>query len=811
LRFARRLLKARNIYDNSLPPSPDDLSADRVFRHSNAMNSSPRPLCVLTRTLCLLPALLVSNAGFGAALDYPDTVLSDHPVAYYRLEELPGAATAADSSGSGFDATYVMNSAGTYPQLGLPGIDTNSVLFNGGTSDFGSVQIPYNILLSPTNSDGITGAPFSAECWVQATTDSPSDYTAPLAMSGPYTASYPNASGWNFYQSQGPGSSWALFIRGGSVYTFTGPKVTLLKWYHLAVTWDGTNAVFYVNGASQGSSAIAYKAVDPAVGYAGSIGSGPQTGHGAFAGGVDEVAFYTNALGADRIAAHYELGTNSFRAPPTPPSFVSFPASTTNYSGTIVKLSATVGGTAPISYQWKKNGVAIAGATSSEYSFVCAYPADNNAGFILNATNSVGATNSPVATLTVLTNLNIINDPYGPITRNVGSKAAFRVVANGALPIAYQWFKGTTALNGQTNDTLWLNNVQNSDAANYHAHVAGPFGAADTAEAALMMQPRAITVPLTNYARIVAVDDPVAYFRLNEAPGSATAVDAVGSFDAAFDSSLGGISFNITPGIPHETDPAVDLSDTNETAIGKGGVVRIPYALELNPYGPWSVEAWVRPDSNDTKGNFRTVLSSLYNFNFSTAVYGWAIYQHPNGGNGAWTLALFNGSGGPSFFGSDFGHIPLIPMAWYHLVLTDNGSTIQLYVNGVAGSANAPATGFLPNGINGDPALSASPAVLGQRSDGAYNGFSGGVDEVAFYNYALSSSQIATHFANAPRLSVGQNGAGVSHNSIVLTWSVGTLESATGATGPYLPVTNAASPYTNNVGNGAKFFRLKLP
>ena len=32
--------------------------------------------------------------------------------------------------------------------------------------------------------------------------------------------------------------------------------------------------------------------------------------------------------------------------------------------------------------------------------------------------------------MTVLTNLNILHDPYGPITRNTGSKAAFRVAAN---------------------------------------------------------------------------------------------------------------------------------------------------------------------------------------------------------------------------------------------------------------------------------------------------------------------------------------------------------------------------------------------
>jgi hypothetical protein len=763
----------------------------------------PLQTAVLRPSLFLAVATLlpIGTGVVRAATTYPDLILSDHPVVYYRLEETSGS-TAADSSGHGFDGAIVNDATATFPKLGQPGIDTNSMLFSGGADN---VTIPYDPLLSPTNGDGVTGAPFSAECWAQATTGSPADYDSPLAMSGAYTAAsgpYPSGSGWNFYQTVAP-ISWALYMRGGSVYTFSGPSITLLRWYHLAVTWDGTNGIFYVNGVQQGApQAMNYKAVDPIAGYAGSIGSGPQTGHGAFAGGVDEVAFYTNALTAAQIEAHYELGTNSFRVAPVAPDFVSAPASTTNYSGTTVTFSAVVSGTQPVSYQWKRGGTAILGQTNSSYSFICSYPADDGATFSLMVTNSVGQKTSPDATLTVLTNLNILHDPYGPITRNTGSKAAFRVAANGALPIRYQWFKGTTSIPGATNETLWLNNVQAGDADSYHAHVTGPFGAADTAEAALAVQPRPVNVPITGYAKVVVADDPVAYWRLDQTDATTPAVDAVGSFDGAYDNSLGAIAFGVPPGIPHETDPAIDLSDTNTATTGQGGVVRIPYYLELNPYGPWTYETWVRPDSNDTHGNFRTLLSSMYNFNFSTAVYGWLIYQHAAS---AWTLVTFNGTGGSSFFGSDFGHIPLIPGSWYHLVLTDDGTTIQLYVNGVAGSARTSAAGLIPNGINGDPTLNASPVVLGQRSDGAFFGFSGAVDDTAVYNYALSPQQIQNHLANSTRL-------GIAHvnNDIVLSWTVGALQAAPTVSGVYTNVPNATSPYTNAITGSEKFFRLLL-
>ncbi len=161
-------------------------------------------------------------------------------------------------------------------------------------------------------------------------------------------------------------------------------------------------------------------------------------------------------------------------------------------------------------------------------------------------------------------------------------------------------------------------------------------------------------------------------------------------------------------------------------------------------------EGWFQPTTQDPN-TYRTVCSSMYNSNFSTALTGWLIYQHPAS---AFTLVTFNGTGAPATFISDFANIPLNIGSWYHLVLVDNGSTIQLYVNGVAGSASGSATLFVPNGINGDPSLSAQPSVLAQRSDGAFFGFNGGVDEVAFYNYPLSltSDQIALRWQNVAEL-----------------------------------------------------------
>ena len=125
----------------------------------------------------------------------------------------------------------------------------------------------------------------------------------------------------------------------------------------------------------------------------------------------------------------------------------------------------------------------------------------------------------------------------------------------------------------------------------------------------------------------------------------------------------------------------------------------------------------------------------------------------------------------------------------------------------MAGSAgtSVAASGFLPNGVNGDPAIAASPEVVGQRSDGAFYGFSGAVDEVAFYNYALNCQQVTSHFANSSKLSVARFG-----NNVVLSWSLGTLQSSPTANVGFAPVTGATSPYTNSIGGSTRFFRLKV-
>jgi hypothetical protein len=344
---------------------------------------------------------------------------------------------------------------------------------------------------------------------------------------------------------------------------------------------------------------------------------------------------------------------------------------------------------------------------------------------------------------------------------------------------------------GATNDTVWLSGIQVSDnGSSYFCRVTNAFVVTNSDPAVLTVNARAVEVALDNYGKLIVADHPVAYWRLDETNGT-TAIDAVGSFNGDYSSSGSDLTFEYVTGIPHASDPAIHITNTAR--------VNVPYALELNPVtGPWSAEFWLQPTSLDPN-DFHTPISS----EGSTPghIYGWNIYQHVAS---VWTLALFNGGTAPGFY-SDFVNNPLITNKWYHMVVTDDLTTIRFYANNVLVNSVARAGNFVPNGINGDPVVLGGPTTFGVRSDGQFGNWDGGMDEVAFYNYALSTNQIQNHFANSVRLSIVRHA-----NNVVIIWPAGTLQAAGAVAGTYTNVIGAISPYTNAIGGASMFFRLQV-
>lgn len=92
-------------------------------------------------------------------------------------------------------------------------------------------------------------------------------------------------------------------------------------------------------------------------------------------------------------------------APPIAPTITTQPLSRTVSVGQTATFSVAASGTSPFTYQWRKNGVALSGATASSYTTPAATSADNGSTFSVVVSNSVGSATSVNATLTVGTSL----------------------------------------------------------------------------------------------------------------------------------------------------------------------------------------------------------------------------------------------------------------------------------------------------------------------------------------------------------------------------------------------------------------------
>jgi hypothetical protein len=97
-----------------------------------------------------------------------------------------------------------------------------------------------------------------------------------------------------------------------------------------------------------------------------------------------------------------------------PPSITTQPSSKTITAGHSATFSVTASGTAPLSYQWRKNGTAISGATYSSYTTPTETTLASGSEFSVVVHNSAGTVTSNNATLTVL-------PAPGPLTASTSS------------------------------------------------------------------------------------------------------------------------------------------------------------------------------------------------------------------------------------------------------------------------------------------------------------------------------------------------------------------------------------------------------
>ncbi len=302
----------------------------------------------------------------------------------------------------------------------------------------------------------------------------------------------------------------------------------------------------------------------------------------------------------------------------------------------------------------------------------------------------------------------------GTKTLLAGGLASFSVKASGTAPLSYSWTRNGTPIPGANAATLTLSPTAVAQSGTYGVTVSNPYGFTNSPTFVLNF-----TTPGDRYSSLVMADNPMAYWRLDETNGT-TAFDAAGGHDGAYSGAVTLGAGGVLPGI---ADSGAHFS---------GGNAQVPFSATLNPSGPFSVELWVKPDDINI---YVPICSQFRNGN---ARDGWCFYMENDADS--FETHLGNNSGVSHYAYGQGG--PLKPNYWYHLVeVWDGVNTSTLYSeNQIVGQNTQVALGgtYVPN--------PSAPLLIGVRNGGSFP-IHGVLDEVALYNYALTTDQISNHWS----------------------------------------------------------------
>jgi hypothetical protein len=139
--------------------------------------------------------------------------------------------------------------------------------------------------------------------------------------------------------------------------------------------------------------------------------------------------------------------------------------------GDNLTLSVTGSGEG-VFYEWKQGNIFV-GTNSPTLTLTNVTIADTGA-YTVNIQGECGNVWSDTARVNV-NNYTVLNTQPIPQTACLGSNVVFTVGANGSN-LNYQWFRNNTAIQGQTNDSLVLTNVNLPNAGDYTCRITGSCG-----------------------------------------------------------------------------------------------------------------------------------------------------------------------------------------------------------------------------------------------------------------------------------------------------------------------------------------------
>ncbi len=200
----------------------------------------------------------------------------------------------------------------------------------------------------------------------------------------------------------------------------------------------------------------------------------------------------SNALG-HAVSADAVLTVNAAgaAAPPVAPSIVTAPVDVTVGIGHTATFGVGAGGTSPLSFQWRRDGADIPGATAAVYTIAAAGESDNGDEFTVVVSNAAGSVASGPAVLRVIDAASPqapqISTQPAPLAVLPGATATLAVAASGTAPLTYQWSRNGTPIAGATGAVLVLASVTGLDAGSYSVNVSNGVGSIGSNAAPLIV------------------------------------------------------------------------------------------------------------------------------------------------------------------------------------------------------------------------------------------------------------------------------------------------------------------------------------
>ncbi len=197
------------------------------------------------------------------------------------------------------------------------------------------------------------------------------------------------------------------------------------------------------------------------------------------------IAFFSSQIAAHNSSSLH-LGSNytfSFTtAAAVAPQITAQPIAQTVSAGSGATFSVVATGTAPISYQWRKNGSNLTGnvfANSATLILSNVQAADLGS-YDVVVTNGINpsAVSAPVALTVNPATPSITTAPVAQ-TVSVGGNVTLTVAATGTTPLSYQWRHNGVAITGNASAataTLSLTNVQPADGGTYDVVITNGVG-----------------------------------------------------------------------------------------------------------------------------------------------------------------------------------------------------------------------------------------------------------------------------------------------------------------------------------------------